>query len=221
MAVEHYPRYIDVAGKQFKVADGEEHLQRFPEDHKRFTQELVNEEKTDTAITVLEAKERERCARIAENVERGNKLGIRIASAIRKAGPLVDEFPVVVPVPGVDPVPESPAPKPFPSAPPHGPGSVQESLPKAFQSAAPIVTPGQEPLPKAFQTAVPLVSPPYPKVLANPNKSSSAIGLFTVKQPDNTWTQPDKRVENADEEAAARKLGFVTEVPAPVPALQF
>lgn len=85
--IERYPRYIHQGDKSFKVMNAEEHARRFPEDHAVLAKQVEDESKRDSTITVLEAKERERCAQIAEHFQRGDKMGNKIAAAIRAAGP--------------------------------------------------------------------------------------------------------------------------------------
>lgn len=123
MAVERYPRYVHQGDKSFKVMNSEEHAARFPDDHKTLMGQIENESKSDSTITVLEAKERERCAQIAEHFQRGDKMGNKIAAAIRASGPSSEKLAKLELVAPAEP-------PPAPIVPPVGP-SGESTIPPA------------------------------------------------------------------------------------------
>ena len=104
MAFDRYPRMVDLdAGKQAKVNNADEHKAKFPEDYAKLVEEMAGESKEDVRESLACAKVREQCARIAETMERGNKLGTRIAVAIRAGGPSAEEIERSLATPNVAP----------------------------------------------------------------------------------------------------------------------
>jgi hypothetical protein len=66
--------------------------------------------------------------------------------------------------------------------------------------------------------ASPLGSPVksgHSKLLSNPTTSPVADEVYTVAQPNGTFSRPTKLVNNLDEEVAAKAMGFTVEVPNP------
>jgi hypothetical protein len=55
----------------------------------------------------------------------------------------------------------------------------------------------------------------HPKLLSNPTTSPVADEVYTVAQPNGTFSRPTKLVNNLDEEVAAKAMGFTVELPAP------
>lgn len=102
---QFYPRWAPEKGPDSEkriVKDAETHEKLFPEDFKSVQRAISLEMNRDTTLSQAASDERERCAMIAENFQRGNKLCADIAKRIRSSATTFD-------APPEDAVPVAPA----------------------------------------------------------------------------------------------------------------